>query len=100
MESSFLQSEMWRKFQEAVGHRTLSLSGKVSGISIFHSLAVVGEYLYFPHGPVLDPSLRREELKNELIHIGNKENASWLRLEPRNENELALYQEAFWNSLT
>ncbi|KKP77665.1 MAG: hypothetical protein A2271_01795 [Candidatus Moranbacteria bacterium RIFOXYA12_FULL_35_19] len=114
----FLQSNEWRKFQEAVGRKTFcvtsppaSLAGRQSspykgeGVVEFsasiieHKLPIVGKYFYIPRGPVFcHPKFisgsKKEILKQvqhdiqELIKLAKKEKAGWIRIEPENEEIL------------
>ena len=60
----FLQSEQWRKFQEAVGRLTFS----VGGINIIeHELPIVGKYFYIPRGDVSGSV-------EKIINLAKKEN--------------------------
>ncbi|MBI2674124.1 MAG: peptidoglycan bridge formation glycyltransferase FemA/FemB family protein, partial [Candidatus Yanofskybacteria bacterium] len=62
MNKSFLQTKEWLDFQESIGHKTWRFpstgSGQVdSGIRaniIQHKVAFGKNYLYIPHGPVVD----------------------------------------------
>lgn len=71
----FLQSEEWRKFQEATGKRTF----RIDGVSVIeHNLPIVGNYFYVP----------REEFSGEIIKLAKKEKAGWIRIDPKNKNFL------------
>lgn len=71
MVKDFLQSEEWRKFQEAAGRRTFL----ISDVSIIkHTLSVVGSYLYVPRGDV-------SEMIVNLIELAKKEKAGWIRID-------------------
>jgi lipid II:glycine glycyltransferase (peptidoglycan interpeptide bridge formation enzyme) len=53
-DGGFLQSEEWRKFQEAAGRKTYNITGQdISASIIEHSLPLVGKYFYMPRGPVM-----------------------------------------------
>ena len=92
---SFLQSAEWQKFQESVGRKTFFIKkgGPASSASsagrsvdrfsvsiIEHELPIVGKYFYIPHGP--------EKFSSEILDLAKKENANWVRFDPRNETVL------------
>ncbi|NTW26744.1 MAG: aminoacyltransferase [Candidatus Moranbacteria bacterium] len=111
----FLQSEAWRKFQEAAGRKTSHLEGDGFSVSIIeHQLPIVGKYLYVPKGPVA--SLEGEEFPisnnqfpiksqfpisndqikcgmRKLIDLAKKENAGWIRIEPADKKTLESIKE-------
>ncbi len=66
----FLQSEEWRKFQEASGRRTFQ-SDSIAAIE--HKLPIVGRYFYVPKGSI----------SQEIIDLAKKEKAGWIRFDPK-----------------
>ena len=97
MQKEFLQSEQWRKFQEAFGRRTFSISSESFSASIIeHDLPIVGKYFYIPRGPIIS----EQELANsdqgikELVDLAKKERASWVRFDPENEDALEIIKNA------
>lgn len=86
-DGGFLQSKHWRRFQEAAGHRVVHVEGAgflASGI--VHELPVVGEYVYFPRGPVVD--MGHTDLSvvvKEMARASKKIGAKWLRVEVADE---------------
>jgi len=106
--NNFLQSDIWREFQEAVGHKTFALKEDGFSASIIeHNLPVVGKYFYIPRGPVLCHSERakRVEESNRLdpsttlgmtniINLVKKEKAGWVRIEPENNQVLELIKKS------
>ena len=110
---NFLQSNEWQKFQEAVGHKTFDVSDENFSASIIeHNLPVVGKYFYIPRGPVIcHPELvlgsnsDSEMLKqaqddiDKLIELAKKENAGWIRVEPANEETLAIIKKTIENQI-
>ncbi len=122
----FLQSEQWRKFQEAVGRKTFEITSSAlrapspykgegdfyfyAGI-IEHSLPIVGKYFYVPRGPVIcHPGFisgsKEEILKQvqhdmeKLIDLAKKEKVGWIRIEPENEKILNLIKNNTKNKIT
>ena len=78
---NFLQSAEWRKFQESASRKTFFVENDGFSASLIqHDLPVAGKYLYIPHGP--------ENFSSKILELAKKENASWLRIEPRNEDIL------------
>jgi peptidoglycan pentaglycine glycine transferase (the first glycine) len=95
-DGGFLQSEYWRKFQEAWGRRTYNIS-EIGGDEelialaniITHKLPVVGDYLYVPRGPVFEISnfqfpisKQLDKFLSNLIDLAKENNANWIRIEP------------------
>ncbi|MFA6159789.1 MAG: peptidoglycan bridge formation glycyltransferase FemA/FemB family protein [Parcubacteria group bacterium] len=94
MDNNFLQSNEWRKFQEAVGRKTFEITSSAlrgtclpagrpspykgegdfcfSASIVEHNLSVVGKYFYIPHGPVIcHPELVsgfKEEMLKQVQH--------------------------------
>jgi peptidoglycan pentaglycine glycine transferase (the first glycine) len=72
--NEFLQSEEWRKFQEATGKRTFNISGEGFWANIIeHQLPVAGKYFYIPRGPLGDGKM------DEVVSLAKKEKAGWIR---------------------
>ena len=98
-DGGFLQSEEWRKFQEAVGRKTYSIIGDDFKASVVeHCLPIVGKYIYIPRGPIMPISNFQFPISNkisnsndqiskqiqELINLAKKNKAGWIRIEPAN----------------
>ncbi len=96
--NEFLQSEEWRKFQEAVGRKTYCITGDNFYASVIkHSLPIVGSYFYVPRGPVIQISNFQFPISNKipnsfskLINLAKENNIGWIRIEPASENVLNL----------
>ncbi|MBU2028486.1 aminoacyltransferase [Patescibacteria group bacterium] len=112
--NNFLQSDIWRKFQEAVGYQTFHLELKspsnppfekgegfcFSASIIEHKLPVVGKYFYISRGSIIGISNDQFPISNKipnpksqidlLINLAKKENASWIRIEPENAEMLEI----------
>jgi len=99
---SFLQSFEWGEFKEASGHKIWRLavtqtelrssdftsSFKILAIAsvIKEKIPYIGNYLYVPHGPIFNTEKREKVmqlLQNELRDLAKKENAIFVRFEPR-----------------
>lgn len=108
-DGGFLQSNHWRTFQEAVGRKTFQLEEKDEDYDVIiychivsHTLAIVGDYFYVPRGPVFlnyESGTRNYEKKMEsffenLIILGKKNNAGWIRIEPSSEKGLNIIKES------
>jgi peptidoglycan pentaglycine glycine transferase (the first glycine) len=112
-DGGFLQSEEWRKFQESIGRKTFHMEHDGFWANVIeHQLPIVGKYFYIPRGPVVQSSAfpfpdksgnssRPQRLSvamagaakpnfSNLIDIVRKNNAGWIRIEPRNEEILDL----------
>src|SRR4030042_6031752 len=110
-DGGFLQSEYWRKFQEAAGKKTYNLSETgesgelvVRANIITHTLPIVGDYFYIPRGPVIAQSAKLKaqshsvKLKNfldELAKLAKDNNAGWIRIEPVDEKSLEIFRNSF-----
>jgi peptidoglycan pentaglycine glycine transferase (the first glycine) len=107
-DGGFLQSDEWRKFQEAVGRKTYGITGgDVDVFAIEHSLPLVGSYLYTPRWPVIQISNLKFQISNqipnpneqilkkiqELITLAKDNNIGWIRIDPANEEVLELIKE-------
>ncbi len=86
MAEEFLQSKIWRQFQESVGRKTFQLKSGDFEISIIqHILPLIGKYFYIPRG------LKLYDLDVEkIIKLAKKNNAGWIRIEPETEASLAM----------
>jgi len=108
-DGGFLQSEDWRKFQEASGTNNYTISeSSDNGEFIYHAniiehkLPIVGSYFYIPRGPVFEnfkfqilnfkssPNDKIIKFLNDLIILAEKNNIGWIRIEPSSEEELEL----------
>lgn len=101
MIKEFLQSSEWKNFQESVGRKTFNIStspqpspckgegefGFCANI-IEHKLAIVGKYFYIPRGPIMSTESNFDF--NALINLAKKNNAGWIRIEPKNEELLKM----------
>lgn len=98
-DGGFLQSEYWRKFQEAWGRKAYNVStsgddGELLAFAniIMHKLPVVGEYFYIPRGPIVNEqrTMNNEQYFNKnfrifldrLLDLAKENNAGWIRIEP------------------
>jgi lipid II:glycine glycyltransferase (peptidoglycan interpeptide bridge formation enzyme) len=99
----FLQSQVWRKFQESVGRKTFHLEGENFWVNIIlHTLPIVGKYFYIPKGPEVKISNFKFQISNqdqisndqiskqmqELINLAKSNSAGWIRIEPSSEESL------------
>ncbi|MFA6383380.1 MAG: peptidoglycan bridge formation glycyltransferase FemA/FemB family protein [Parcubacteria group bacterium] len=72
----FLQSEQWRKFQEATGKRTFNISAENFWANIVeHELPIVGKYFYIPRGPLGEGKME------DVINLAKKEKVGWIRID-------------------
>jgi peptidoglycan pentaglycine glycine transferase (the first glycine) len=73
MQSSFLQTQEWAEFQNALGRRTFFISGRKKdwqALLIRHELPLGKSYLYCPRGPEFDAPMN---LRATGIWAGNNE---------------------------
>jgi peptidoglycan pentaglycine glycine transferase (the first glycine) len=88
IQGEFLQSDEWRRFQEATGKRTFCISPhpdplpkKGEGEFYFHAsiveheLPIAGKYFYIPRGPL------GESKMEDVINLAKKEKANWIRID-------------------
>lgn len=93
MKTDFLQSDLWRKFQENVGRKTHLIQNEDFSASIIeHILPMVGKYFYVPRGPIFSRITNHEsrvkEGMQEIIELVKKENTGWIRIEPHDQEAL------------
>jgi lipid II:glycine glycyltransferase (peptidoglycan interpeptide bridge formation enzyme) len=113
-DGGFLQSDEWRKFQEAVGRKNFNISiphpnplpqagegdfGFWANI-IEHQLPIVGKYFYIPRGPIIQSSdfsfhgksgnSSKPSFFRELINLAKENKAGWVRIEPANNEILEI----------
>jgi peptidoglycan pentaglycine glycine transferase (the first glycine) len=99
-DGGFLQSEEWRKFQEAVGRKTYNITeGSFWANVIEHKLPIVGRYLYVPRGPVISHNTQHIAHNiDTLIKLAEKNDAGWIRIEPANEENLEIIKKFVENA--
>ncbi len=106
-DGGFLQSEEWRKFQEAVGKKTYHIESLGGGAPksdfwaniVEHKLPIVGKYFYVPRGPVASidanfqfPISNFQNFLADIIDLAKKENSGWIRIEPNNKKFIEIYR--------
>ncbi len=103
-DGGFLESHLWKKFQQAWGRRCLTFFEKnkennellLFANVIEHSLPLVGKYWYVPRGPVADNFFLKEAVSKkvvgdflaQIINKANEEKIGWIRIEPSSEKIL------------
>ncbi|MFH0968893.1 MAG: peptidoglycan bridge formation glycyltransferase FemA/FemB family protein [Patescibacteria group bacterium] len=95
--TDFLQSEEWRKFQEATGKRTYCITGEdISAGVIEHKLPLVGRYFYMPRGPIFSEqeSVNSEQCFKELIKLAEENKVGWIRVDIKDEKILELIKKS------
>ena len=103
---SFLQSWAWGEFQKSLGNKiwriSISDKNRVIGVALLvkQDLPTSKSYLYCPRGPVF--SIRNWQIKlgqdllTEIKKIAEKENAIFLRLEPKETAKTGLKIPSFF----
>jgi lipid II:glycine glycyltransferase (peptidoglycan interpeptide bridge formation enzyme) len=89
--SHFLQSREWAQFQKAAGRRIFEVSAQNGPIfAIEHRLPVVGGYFYVSRGLKTAACDKKQATgkMQELIDLARKNKAGWIRIEPKDEEEL------------
>lgn len=99
---NFLQSLLWMKFQEKVGHKIHSVvSDGFSANAVEHILPIVGKYFYLPRGPIFSHPLKQaKDDMVELIGLAKKEDAGWVRIEPADGKTLESIKESISQRIT
>ena len=105
-DGGFLQSDIWRKFQESTGRKIFIINDNFHASIIEHILPVAGKYFYIPRGPIFGKSqefpISNFQFPNEkgtkksllgIIILAKKENCGWIRIEPADEKSLELIKE-------
>lgn len=85
MKSHFLQSSAWEKYQQLEGHTTFRLQEKSFKAMAILETTPLGNYLYCPYGPTLDPKSPKTALKSaldSLSKLAREQNAFFIRIEP------------------
>ncbi len=93
MTSSFLQTESWAEFQRSVGHPTWRFNnGKIAANIIRHNVRFGFNYLYIPHGPILDVNAMQSGIRNEikqfewyLKNLAKEQKSMFVKIEPQND---------------
>ncbi len=95
-DGGFLQSEMWRAFKNREGFSTEHFEGDgLWGNAIEHTLPFAGKYWYMPRGPVLavTSSATQSSVWAHILAEAKEHGVAWIRVEPRNDAELAMLRE-------
>lgn len=87
-DGGFFQSEEWKHFQESAGRQTTHVKSEgLLGNGIFHTLPIIGRYVYFPRGPLF--SLGNKKISDAawetLLSFGQENKVAWIRVEPQSE---------------
>ncbi|MGK2848465.1 MAG: lipid II:glycine glycyltransferase FemX [Minisyncoccota bacterium] len=94
----FLQSEHWRTFQEVTGKKThLFTFGTCYGHSIFHHVPAVGQYGYFPRGPILEIGSQLSDMEQwlrETLTYMMTHHIGWIRIEPDTRASLEMIRDS------
>src|SRR3989344_7915081 len=90
----FLQSKEWAEFQRSLGREVLEYEKEgISAKIIRHDLPFKKNYLYIPHGPVMDFNQMIGGLKNPVANFvrglreeGKKHKSIFVKVEPLTDN--------------
>jgi lipid II:glycine glycyltransferase (peptidoglycan interpeptide bridge formation enzyme) len=99
MRESFLNTEAWAEFQRSIGHPTWRFdNGKIRANIIRHNVGFGRNYLYIPHGPVLDVNAM-QAVKNELTQftwflrrLAKEQKSMFVKMEPQADTAVELIQ--------
>lgn len=96
-DGGILQSEEWRALEEREGFRTEHFESEGFWANVIErSLPLVGKYWYVPRGPVFQQSAGEGELRmkwGKILGEAKEKMVGWVRVEPRDEGELAMIRE-------
>jgi lipid II:glycine glycyltransferase (peptidoglycan interpeptide bridge formation enzyme) len=88
-DGGFLQSEEWRKFQEAAGKPTFHFEAEGFWANVIeHVLPLAGKYWYVPRGPVAAINNQQSTVNvgiRQLVASAEKVRVGWIRIEPADE---------------
>src|SRR3989344_4147315 len=95
---SFLQTKEWLDFQRHLGRATWRFdNGKIAANVVAHKLPLGKNYLYVPHGPVLNFDNVDSGVKNEtdnflayLKDLAKKERSMFVKIEPASDSVMEL----------
>ncbi len=97
-DGGFLQSEVWAAFQHAAGRETWSFEADGCTASIIeHALRPVGRYGYVPRGPIIEFPASDTRFPigfGKLLKQAKERKLGWLRIEPADEESLAVIRRA------
>lgn len=90
---SFLQTQNWLDFQKHVGRKTWRFDdGKIKANIIKHDLPFGKNYLYIPHGPVIDFNSISGSINNEIAqfvaylkNLAHEERSIFIKIEPMDD---------------
>jgi lipid II:glycine glycyltransferase (peptidoglycan interpeptide bridge formation enzyme) len=100
IDNNLLQSEKWQKLQKDLGKKTFyEQTADYTYLAILEKTPVLN-YLYVPYGPTsVSPSSFNEAIE-ALTSLAKKQNASFIRIEPRNaQNAKILINKAKFHNL-
>ena len=80
--SSFFQTDEWRSFQEALGHRSYTDSGKNWSYVAFLESGTANTRLYTPYGPSFQSEEAFLKAIDSLVQSAKRERATFIRIEP------------------
>lgn len=96
---SFLQSDAWRDFQEALGRQTYTDSG-----SGWHYLAILetgrgNRRLYCPYGPEFDNTEALDQAVQSLVKLAKKLKIDFVRVEPTDRTAIDYLKANHWQKV-
>lgn len=84
MNPSIVQTKIWEKFQNSLGHTTFFHSeADFSYLAILNHFKL-GDYYYLPYGPVLSQKSAAKAAYKELESLARTKNLIFIRIEPQN----------------
>ncbi len=86
MKPHFLQSSAWEKYQKLEGKTTFRLKEKNFEAMAILETTPLGNYLYCPYGPTLNPKIDQKKALSEALggleNLAKKQKAFFVRIEP------------------
>lgn len=85
MNTHLLQSHAWEQYSQLEDHQTFWLDGDGYQLLAIKHTTPLGNYLYCPYGPTLDPKhpeTALEQALSALKNLAHEQNAFFIRIEP------------------
>lgn len=96
----FLQTKAWQVFQEALGRKTFTASGKGWQYLAVLETGTRNRRLYCPYGPVCESDKALEEALASLKALAQEQNADFIRVEPTGKVSAAAVKELGLRKMT
>ncbi len=97
LDGGLFQSDEWARLQAVADHESHPFQGiGFEGHAFVHALPLIGQYLFLPRGPVVNPTaFASEEFRRQLLELSETTRASWIRVEPQTVETLTILKSVF-----